>query len=122
MSISRTASLVCLLLGISGLFCVTGAQAGPLQDIPEGLADALDTDDYVAEAILSVMMLVSITLVLAMLRLPTQATIIVLIAVIAALTAMSWLDPLVILLVAILAAALFGREIISGGTTFLHKN
>ena len=61
------------------------------------------------------MVLVALALVLAMLKLDSQGVVIILICAIGALTAMSWLDTWVLVLVGVLAAALFARALISGG-------
>lgn len=103
------------------MFAVTmmafSASASPLQDIPEGLADALEfSNTYVAEAILSTMVLASLAVCLAMLKAPMQPTIIVLIAAMGALTAMGWLDTWVLVLVGILTATIFASMLVSGGT------
>lgn len=108
-----------LVLGFVGLFGVlmfgsAMASAGPLQDIPEGFAEALGTDTYVAESILSTLIIAAVALVLTQLKMKSQGLLIILIVMIAALTAMSWLDPFVLVAIVILSAALFGRAILGG--------
>ena len=108
-----------LVLGFAGLFGVLmfgtcTASAGPLQDIPEGFAEALGTDTYVAESILSALILAAVALVLTQLKMKPQGVVIMLVVMIGVLTAMSWLDPFVIVVVIILTAALFGKTIIGG--------
>ena len=91
--------------------------ASPLQDIPEGLADALDMGStYVAEAILSTMVLVSVSICLAMLKFDIRPTIIILIVVMGALTAMGWLDTWVLVLVGVLTATIFASMLVSGAS------
>ena len=101
-----------------GILAVIGtasyAQAGPLQDIPTALADYLEVDSYVAEAILATMILTSVALVLAVAKLHAQATVVMLIVTMGALVAISWLDTWVLVLVAVLAAALFGKTLLTG--------
>lgn len=103
----------------AGLMAASGmAAASPLQDIPEGFANWLETDAYVAEAILSTLVLVSVALALAVLKMSPQGVIITLIVVLGMLTAVGWMDTWVIVLVGVLVAALFARSLISGQTFF----
>lgn len=119
----RRSLLVFVIIGVSFggvIFASFPASAsGPIDDIPEEFAEALNLDDsYVAEMILSMFVLASLGLALAAARAPPSIIIILLIVAIGTLTVMGWLDTWVLVLVGLLTVALFGRALIFGGPFF----
>ena len=108
----------------AGLLAASGmAAASPLSDITDSLNDALfgGANLFAAQAILTAAVLVSVGLALAVLHLEQTATFIVLFAVLGALTAIGWANPMLILVAALLAVALFVKKVTaywtgSGGT------
>lgn len=110
---------VSVVVGLSVLalvFISAQISAGPIEDIPDEFAEALGYEDtYVAEMLLSMFILASLGLALAVARAPPSIIIVLLIVAIGTLTVMGWLDTWVLVLVALLTVALFGRALIAGG-------
>ena len=93
--------------------------AGPIQDIPHSMGDALEIDEDLAKMILSVSMLASagLCLVVAGKGANLMATLIVLLGIEGVLTAIGWLEPWLLLLSAVLIAAMFATKIRDALTT-----
>jgi len=89
------------------------AAASPVSDIPDALNDGLfgGFNLFAAQAILTAIIMVSVGLFLAMMKLNYIATFIVLFAVLGALTAMGWADPTMMMLAALLVVGLFVKRI-----------
>jgi len=101
------------LFALSSLMFVGLASAGPIQDIPYSMAEALGTSPGIAGMILSSAILVSVGLAMAMVgkRANTMATIIIIISTEGVLTGIGWLDPWLLLLTGVLVAATFAGKI-----------
>lgn len=116
----RTYSLAAI-FGLVGLLAATGTvSAGLTNDVPDALNDVLfgGGNDFAAKAVLTACVLVSIGIFLAMMQLPKEATFIVLLGVIGALTAIGWADPTIILIAALIAVLAFTKratEYFTGG-------
>ena len=118
-----TRRILPLVLGF-GIFAVLGfgassAQASVINDIPDALNGWLfdGTNLYAAKMLVSGMVMASLGLSMAISRLPILATLVCLFAVMASLTAIGWMDKVVLLLSAVLTAGLFAvkmREIYHG--------
>jgi len=95
-----------------GIFAINGASAGPLTDIPTTMGTSLGISADLAKMILSVAILMSAGLVMAMVGKSTNmmATLVVLLSVEGLLTAIGWLTPWLLLLSAVLIAALFAGK------------
>jgi len=98
---------------LGSLLFIGMASAGPIQDIPYSMAEALGTSPGIAGMILSSAILVSVGLAMAMVgkRANTMATIIIIISTEGVLTGIGWLDPWLLLLTGVLVAATFAGKI-----------
>ena len=101
------------LFALSSLMFIGMASAGPLQDVPLGVADALEISTDLAKMMLSVAILTSAGLAMAVAggKANFMATLVVLLAVEGVLTAMGWLTAWLLLLTAVLVAAMFAGKI-----------
>ena len=92
----------------------TGAQASPVNDIPDALNDSLfgGANLFAAQAILTAAIMMSAGLFLAMMKLNYIATFIVLFCVLGALTAVGWADPTIMLVAAMIVIALFVKRVV----------
>jgi len=97
------------MLGLS--FASATAKASVITDIPSDLAESLDISVGLAGMILSMAMIVSLVLVLAVAEMPPIGIIVPVIALMILLTVMEWLDPVVIIFTAIVTAIYFGMTI-----------
>ena len=92
------------------------ASAGsPLQDIPEALGDSLQVTDYVAKMIMAIGMIAAFALVLAAMQLHPVGIMFAMIAVVALLVAIGWLDTWVLFILCVIAVVAFS---IQGKTWF----
>ncbi len=93
------------------LFLSVNVSANTLDDIATGVNNGLFDGEslYKAKMVLSVAILVSASLSLAILRLPVMGMLIVMISVIGLLTAIGWLDRWIIIVTVILIAGLFAK-------------
>ena len=96
------------------MFAVGGARAAPFQEIPEQVNTALfgGSNLYAAKMILAGGILASIGLAMSMTKINFMATVIVMLTTAAILTAIGWLDFWIIIMVALLIAAIFGKTMI----------
>lgn len=85
-------------------------------DIPELLADALDTTTLVAGLILSCCVLMTVAMILAMLHLDLMPTVIIVLAFGGLLTAIGWLYPWFMVTAVLVVCALAGAKFASGGS------
>ena len=102
------------LIGLMGTLGVSsGASATPISDVADGVNDALfgGSNLFAAQAMLTAIVMVSVGLTLAMLRLNFIATFIVLFCVLGALTAMGWADPTLILVAGLFVVAMFVKKV-----------
>jgi hypothetical protein len=97
------------------MFAVGGARAAPFQEIPQGLNEALfgGSNLYAAKMILAGGMLASIGLAMTVTKVNFMATVIVMLTTAGILTAIGWLDFWVIIMVALLVVAIFGKTMIT---------
>ena len=105
-------------IGLIAVFALTivatGAQASPVNDIPDALNDSLfgGANLFAAQAILTAAIMMSAGLFLAMMKLNYIATFIVLFCVLGALTAVGWADPTIMLVAAMIVIALFVKRVV----------
>lgn len=98
----------------AGLFIVmfsTSAQAGFIDDIPDGLADQLEVSRTVAELIISCSILLSVGLVVAVAsdeNTSPLVMVVIMIAIIALLTSIQWLGPWLLIMICMIIALLYG--------------
>jgi len=85
------------------------ASAGPLDEIPEDLAGALETSTSVAGLILSAGIMMSAALVLAVTKTNMMGTLSVLVVILVGLIAIEWLPYWILILIGMIAAAMFGK-------------
>ena len=104
-----------VLIGLfAGLFIVmfsTSAQAGFIDDVPDGLADQLEVSRGVAELILSCSVLLCVGLVLAVAMGEDKnplTIVIMMIGLVGMLTAIQWLDPWYLVMICMIIALLYG--------------
>lgn len=110
--------IMSLIGGATSIFAVGGAMAGPIQDIPSSMGDALEISDDLAKMILSVAILTSAGLALAVGKGSNlMVTVIILLGVMGVLTAIGWLTPWLLLLSAVLIAAMFAGKMKDALTT-----
>lgn len=110
-----SASLIAL-MAIQGLMVVVGgARAAPYQDIPEGVDEALfgGTNLFAAKMILAGGILASVGLALSVGKVNFMATVIVMLTVASILVAIGWLDFWIIIMVALVIVAMFGKAMIN---------
>ena len=103
-------------IGIYGfMLLIGGAQAAPFQEIPEGVNDGLfgGTNLYASKMILAGGILASIGLALSVGKVNLMATVIVMLTVSGILVAIGWLDFWIIIMVALLIVAMFGKAMIA---------
>lgn len=104
-----------LLIGgfmLSALLVQGAASASILTDLPGTFANALGTSDYVAGMILSAGIILSVLLPLGLVRrLPPVIIMGVLLTVCSVLTAIGWLDKLVLIMTAIVVAISLGATV-----------
>lgn len=98
------------------------ASAGPVTDIPEAINDALfgGGNLFGAQALLTAIVMVSIGLLLAMLKLNYVATFIVMFCVLGALTAIGWAEVTLLLICALFVVGMFAKkmaEYLGGGSS-----
>lgn len=88
------------------------ASASPIGDVADGMNDALfgGTNLFAAQAILTAAVMMTAGLVLAVLHLEFVANVIVLFAVLGALTAIGWAPPVLLLLCGLLVGGLFVQK------------
>ena len=100
---------------LSSLLFIGMASAAPYQDIPEGVNDALfeGSNLFAAKMILGGGVLASIGLAMIISKVNFMATVIVMLTTGAILVAIGWLDFWIIILVALLIVAMFGKTMIS---------
>lgn len=93
-----------------GIFAVGWASAGVVDDIPNGVSDALGVSTQIAGLILSCGVLVSLALVISMSgKKPNMiATAAVMLAAIGTLTAIGWLYSWLIIVLIVVIALMFG--------------
>jgi uncharacterized membrane protein YeiH len=93
-----------------GIFAVNGASAGVVDDIPNGVSDALGVSTQIAGLILSCGVLVSLALVISMSgKKPNMiASAAVMLAAIGTLTAIGWLYSWLIIVMIVVLALMFG--------------
>jgi hypothetical protein len=94
------------------IFAIQGATAGPIEDIPSGMAAALGTNVDVAKLILSCGILMSAGIAMAVVGKGQNmmGTMVILLSIEGALTAIGWLLPWLLLLTAVLIAAMFAGK------------
>ena len=102
----------------TGLFAVlfivmisTSAQAGFIDDVPDGLADQLEVSRTVAELILSSCILLSVGMVLAVAsneNTSPMVIVVILIGFVALLTSLQWLDPWLLVMICMIIALAYG--------------
>jgi hypothetical protein len=97
------------LFGFISLLALRVAAAGPLTDIPAGMASSLGISSDLAKMILSCAILFSAGLLIAMIgkKANIMVTIIILLSIEGVLTAVGWLTPWLLMLSAVLIAAMF---------------
>lgn len=115
------------MFGVIALFGVvmmasSMASASPISDVADALNDGLfgGANLFAAQAILTAAVMMSAGLVLGMLGLDNIPNIIVLVSILAALTAIGWADPTMLLLTGMLIAGLGikkGVEYMTGSGT-----
>jgi len=111
-SVFRTV-LVVFGMNMLGLLYAAGlSSAGPVSDIPNGLNGALfdGANLFATQAILTALVMITVGFSLAVMRLNYIAVMIVLLAVLGALTAIGWAPPIILLLSAFLIVALFVKR------------
>jgi len=108
-------SLIVLLMLQGFMFVVGGARAAPYQDIPEGVDEALfgGTNLFAAKMILAGGILASVGLALSVGKVNFMATVIVMLTVASILVAIGWLDFWIIIMVALVIVAMFGKAMIN---------
>ena len=101
--------------GLTTLFALGVASAGPIQDIPADMAVALGTTPDIARMLLSSAILLSVGLIMAVSsrKVNMMATAIMLISTEGVLTGIGWLTPWLLLFSGLLVAALFAGKILS---------
>lgn len=102
MTLTRPNLTLIAMLGLLGVLAFSGlSMAGPVQDIPEGLGDALGLDDptnYVAKMILASAAILAVALALSVAKMPFMGLLITLLVVIGVFTAIGYLDVWVLIL------------------------
>ena len=95
---------------LGALMFIGMASAGPVDDIPNGVSDALGVSTQIAGLILSCGVLVSLALVISMSGKNTNmiATAAVMLAAIGTLTAIGWLYSWLIIVLIVVLALMFG--------------
>ena len=104
-----------LAVNMLALLVVAGTTVGsPVSDIPDGMNDALfdGSNLFATQAILTAMVMMAAGLVLAVMKLNYIAVIIVLLAVLGALTAIGWAPPILILLSAMVIVGMFVKSMV----------
>ena len=89
----------------------SSAQAGFIDDVPDGLADQLEVSRTVAELIISCSILLAVGLAIAVASNENTSPfvmLVIIIAVIALLTAIQWLDPWLLIMICMIIALLYG--------------
>ena len=109
MQIKRTL-LMGLIFGMFASMCASSAQAGFIDDVPDGLAETLELSRTTAELVLASGILLSVALVLAVTS--TKDTnpmliVVVLIGFVGMLTAIQWLDPWFLIMICMIIAFLY---------------
>ena len=102
--------MLTIVLGFGGLMAASSAaSAAPIGDVADGVNDALfgGGNLFAAQAILTAAVMMAAGMTLAMLRLEFIANIIVLFAVLGALTAIGWAPPVLLLLCGLLVGGFF---------------
>ena len=96
------------------------ASASPVSDIPDAINDALfgGANLFAAQSILTAMVMCSIGLLLAMLKLDYLSNFIVLFCVLGALTAIGWADPTIMLIAGLFVVGMFVKKV----TTYVTGN
>jgi len=96
-------------------YLVGGAEASPYQDIPEGVNEALfdGSNLFASQMILAGAILASIGLALSVGKVNFMATTIVMLTVASILVAIGWLDFWIIIMVALVVVAMFGKTMAS---------
>ncbi len=112
---NRATRLITSLMGLGLMFGILlaseTASASVVTDIPDDLANALGISSNLAGMILSMGILMGLTLVLAIARMPPVGIVIPLLAVMILLTVMKWLDESVLIFSAIITCIYFGLVI-----------
>lgn len=103
----RWLPLAWLFAFISILALTGSAQAGPINELPENLGNALEVDPQVAGFILAAGVIIAVALPLAKLRFKPLGIFMVLIVVMGVLTIINWLQTWVMILATIVAVAMF---------------
>lgn len=90
------------------------ASAGPLEDVPAGLADALDVSTDTAKLILSLGIIISASLVIAVVSGKNAnpfLSIVVIIGLVGLLVSIGWIDAWLLMLIVIIVALMFSTKI-----------
>ena len=108
---SKRIVLMGLFAGLTVIMLSSSVQAGFIDDVPDGLADQLEVSRTVAELILSCSILLAVGLVIAVASNENTSPlvmVVVMIAMIALLTAIQWLDPWLLVMICMIIALLYG--------------
>ena len=108
------------LMGLVGVlaFGTMAASAAGLTDLPGQFGAVLGVSADAGGILLSASVMVAVGLVMAVAKQPLVPTIIILVAVMCALTAIGWIEYWLIVLTAIVFAAMFGKrmaDVYTGG-------
>ena len=108
---SKRIVLIGLFAGLTVIMLSSSAQAGFIDDVPDGLADQLEVSRTVAELIISCSILLAVGLAIAVASNENTSPfvmVVIIIAVIALLTAIQWLDPWLLIMICMIIALLYG--------------
>ena len=107
---SKRIVLIGLFAGLTVVMLSSSAQAGFIDDVPDGLADQLEVSRTVAELILSCSVLLCVGLVLAVAMGEDNnplTIVIMMIGLVGMLTAIQWLDPWFLVMICMIIALLY---------------
>ena len=107
---SKRIVLIGLFAGLTVVMLSSSAQAGFIDDVPDGLADQLEVSRGVAELILSCSVLLCVGLVLAVAMGEDKnplTIVIMMIGLVGMLTAIQWLDPWYLVMICMIIALLY---------------